>query len=214
MARISGTGSFIGVAALLLAAAPAPAHESYSRGRDIARPAVRFCDLSELTPRNVHGLLELSSAAPRLGRTPRLPGTQARGSRAVEPSVESLVAIDARHARELSGTVSYLVSARDYGSELIAWDPAARRALWTVREHLPIVSPTLVTAGGLLFYGTADGWLKAVDARSGELLWQHQVQPGPLAGLSSYLGPDGHQYLSIGSGADEPSGRHTFSLPR
>lgn len=202
MARISGTGSFIGVAALLLAAAAAPAHESYSQVRDIVRPTVRFCDLSELTPRNVHGLLEL------------VPGTPARGSRAVEPSIESLVASDARHARELGGTVSYLVSARDYGSELIAWDPAARRALWTLREHLPIVSPPLVTAGGLLFYGTADGWLKAVDARSGELLWQHQVEQGPLAGPASYLGPDGHQYLSIGSGADEPSGRHTFSLPR
>jgi hypothetical protein len=214
MARISGTGSFIGVAALLLAAAAAPAHQSYSQARDIAPPTVRFCELSELTPRNVHGLLELSSAAPRLGRIPRVAGTQARGSQVVEPSIESLVASDARQARELGATVSYLVSARDYGSELIAWDRAARRALWTLREHLPIVSPTLVTAGGLLFYGTADGWLKAVDARSGELLWQHQVEQGPLAGLTSYLGPDGHQYLSIGSGTDEPSGRHTFSLPR
>jgi PQQ-dependent dehydrogenase (methanol/ethanol family) len=51
-----------------------------------------------------------------------------------------------------------------------AWDPIRRRAVWEIKEDLPLWSPALATAGGLVFYGTMDGWFKAVDARSGKLL--------------------------------------------
>ena len=62
--------------------------------------------------------------------------------------------------------------------ELIAWDPVARRKVWTIKENFPVWSGALVTAGDVVFYGTMDGWFKAVDARTGELLWQFKAGSG------------------------------------
>ena len=56
-----------------------------------------------------------------------------------------------------------------------AWDPVARRKVFEIKEDLPLWSPALATAGGLVFYGTMDGWLKAIDARSGKLMWQFKT---------------------------------------
>ncbi len=88
--------------------------------------------------------------------------------------------------------------------ELRAWDPIERRVLWSVREALPISSSTLVTAGGLVFYGTTDGWLKALDARTGRLLWKHRVDGRRPAEPLSYLGTDGHQYIAVRSLPRDP----------
>jgi PQQ-dependent dehydrogenase (methanol/ethanol family) len=81
-----------------------------------------------------------------------------------------------------------------------AWDPAAGRAAWTIRERFMAWSGTLATAGDVVFYGTMDGWFKAVDARSGQLLWQHKTSSGIIGQPVTYRGPDGKQYLAIFSG--------------
>jgi PQQ-dependent dehydrogenase (methanol/ethanol family) len=81
-----------------------------------------------------------------------------------------------------------------------AWDPAARRKVFEIKEDLPLWSPALATAGGLVFYGTMDGWLKAIDARSGKLLWQFKTASGIIGQPISYRGPDGHQYIAVPSG--------------
>ena len=78
-----------------------------------------------------------------------------------------------------------------------AWDPARRRPVWRVREDLPLWSGALVTAGDVVFYGTMDGWLKAVNARTGELLWRFRTQSGIIGQPVSYRGPDGRQYVAI-----------------
>ena len=78
-----------------------------------------------------------------------------------------------------------------------AWDPARRRPVWRVREDLPLWSGALVTAGDVVFYGTMDGWLKAVNARTGELLWRFKTQSGIIGQPISYRGPDGRQYIAI-----------------
>ena len=83
---------------------------------------------------------------------------------------------------------------------LIAWDPAAGAIRWEARESLPILGGTLVTASGLVFYPTSDGWLKAVDALNGRELWRQKL-PAPSVGTPmTYLGPDGRQYLAILTG--------------
>ena len=81
-----------------------------------------------------------------------------------------------------------------------AWDPVKRRATWTIREDLPVWSGALATAGDLLFYGTMDGWFKAVDARNGKLLWKFKTDSGIIGQPVSYRGPDGHQYVAVLSG--------------
>ena len=84
--------------------------------------------------------------------------------------------------------------------ELTAWDPVAARAVWTIKEKYPAWSGTVATAGGLVFYGTLEGWFKAVDGRSGQVLWQFKTGSGVIGQPISYRGPDGHQYIAVFSG--------------
>jgi glucose dehydrogenase len=81
-----------------------------------------------------------------------------------------------------------------------AWDPVAGKAAWMIDEDLPVWSGALVTAGDVVFYGTMDGWFKAVDARDGKLLWQFQTGSGIVGQPVSYRGPDGRQYIAVLSG--------------
>ena len=83
---------------------------------------------------------------------------------------------------------------------LTAWDPVRRAAAWTIKEDLPVWSGALTTAGDLVFYGTMDGWFKAVDARTGRLLWQFKAASGIVGQPVSYRGPDGHQYIAVLAG--------------
>jgi PQQ-dependent dehydrogenase (methanol/ethanol family) len=84
--------------------------------------------------------------------------------------------------------------------ELTAWDPVQRRPVWAVKENFPIWSGTVVTAGDVVFYGTMEGWFKAVNARTGDLLWRYKVDSGIISQPISYRGPDGHQYIAVLSG--------------
>ncbi len=81
-----------------------------------------------------------------------------------------------------------------------AWDPIAAREVWSIKEDLPVWSGALVTGGDVAFYGTMDGWFKAVDARTGAVLWQFKTGSGIIGQPISYRGPDGHQYIAVLSG--------------
>src|SRR5918994_1163800 len=88
----------------------------------------------------------------------------------------------------------------------MAWDPVRREKAWTIEENFPVWSGTVVTAGDVAFYGTMDRWFKAVDARSGELLWQFRTGSGIIGQPITYLGPDGRQYVAILAGVGGWSG--------
>ena len=81
-----------------------------------------------------------------------------------------------------------------------AWDPIHQRKVWEIPEDLPLWSPALVTAGGVVFYGTMDGWFKAVDARTGKQLWRFKAGSGIIGQPISYRGPDGRQYIAFVAG--------------
>ena len=87
-----------------------------------------------------------------------------------------------------------------------AWDPVGARAAWEIKESFPVWSGALVTAGDVVFYGTMEGWFKAVDARSGKLLWQYKTGSGIIGQPSTFRGPDGKQYVAILSGVGGWSG--------
>jgi PQQ-dependent dehydrogenase (methanol/ethanol family) len=84
--------------------------------------------------------------------------------------------------------------------EFAAWDPVARKKVWTIRENFPVWSGALATAGDVVFYGTMDGWFKGLDAKTGKLLWQYKVGSGIIGQPVSYRGPDGKQYVAVLSG--------------
>jgi alcohol dehydrogenase (cytochrome c) len=84
--------------------------------------------------------------------------------------------------------------------EFSAWDPVNNKAVWTVKEMFPAWSGAVVTAGDVVFYGTMDGWFKALDARSGTLLWQFKAGSGIVSQPVTYKGPDGKQYVAVLSG--------------
>jgi lanthanide-dependent methanol dehydrogenase len=90
--------------------------------------------------------------------------------------------------------------------ELSAWDPVAAKAVWTVKERFPAWSGTVVTAGDVVFYGTMDGWFKALNARTGALLWQFKVGSGIISQPVTYRGPDNKQYVAVLSGVGGWSG--------
>jgi alcohol dehydrogenase (cytochrome c) len=90
--------------------------------------------------------------------------------------------------------------------EYSAWDIKAGKEVWTINERFPVWSGTLVTAGGVAFYGTMDGWFKALDARTGKVLWQFKTGSGIIGQPTTYRGPDGHQYVAILSGVGGWSG--------
>lgn len=87
-----------------------------------------------------------------------------------------------------------------YRGEYMAWDPVARKKVWSIQEDLPVWSGTVATAGNVTFYGTMDRWFKAVDARSGEVLWQFRVGSGIIGQPITYQGSDGRQYVAVASG--------------
>ncbi|MEJ6022060.1 methanol/ethanol family PQQ-dependent dehydrogenase [Ramlibacter sp. PS4R-6] len=81
-----------------------------------------------------------------------------------------------------------------------AWDPVAGKAAWQVREHFPVWSGALATAGDVVFYGTMDGWFKALDAKTGQKLWEYKTESGIIGQPVSYRGPDGKQYIAVLAG--------------
>jgi lanthanide-dependent methanol dehydrogenase len=52
----------------------------------------------------------------------------------------------------------------------------------------------------VVFYGTMEGWFKAVSAETGELLWQFRTGSGIIGQPITYRGADGHQYVAVLSG--------------
>jgi len=82
----------------------------------------------------------------------------------------------------------------------LSWDPMAGKVNWEIKENLAAYGGALATAGGVVFYGTMEGWLKAVDAKTGKLLWKFKTPSGIIGNPMTYKGPDGKQYVAVLSG--------------
>ncbi len=87
-----------------------------------------------------------------------------------------------------------------YRGEFLAWDATTGRKVWGIREPYPVWGGALTTKGDVVFYGTLDGWFKAVDARNGEVLWKFRTGSGIVGNPITYLGADGKQYVAVYTG--------------
>jgi PQQ-dependent dehydrogenase (methanol/ethanol family) len=84
--------------------------------------------------------------------------------------------------------------------EFTAWDVAQGKQVWSKPEDLPAWSGAGVTAGDVVFYGTMEGWFKALDAKTGDELWTFKTGSGIIGQPTVYSGPDGKEYVAILSG--------------
>jgi PQQ-dependent dehydrogenase (methanol/ethanol family) len=90
--------------------------------------------------------------------------------------------------------------------EFIAWDPVKGRRVWSIKEKLYVWSGALVTGSDIVFYGTLDGWLRAVDAWSGKVLWSQKVGSAIEAQPIAFTGPDKREYIAVYAGVGGGAG--------
>ena len=93
---------------------------------------------------------------------------------------------------------------------LVAWDPVAQEARWTIEREWPWNGGTLATHGNLVFQGLSDGTFNAYSADQGEHLWSFQSQRGIMAGPVSYR-VNGEQYVAVMAGYGGSMGMATTS---
>src|SRR5499426_2530613 len=68
----------------------------------------------------------------------------------------------------------------------IAWDGKTGKIVWSVPEQFSVWSGALATAGGVVFYGTLEGYLKAVDAKTGKELYKFKTPSGIIGNVTTY----------------------------
>lgn len=81
----------------------------------------------------------------------------------------------------------------------IAWDGKTGKIVWSNKEQFSVWSGALATAGGVVFYGTLEGYLKAVDAKTGKELYKFKTPSGIIGNVTTYEN-GGKQYVAILSG--------------
>jgi PQQ-dependent dehydrogenase (methanol/ethanol family) len=81
----------------------------------------------------------------------------------------------------------------------IAWDNKTGKIVWSVKEQFSVWSGALATAGGVVFYGTLEGYLKAVDAKTGKELYKFKTPSGIIGNVTTYE-QGGRQFIAVLSG--------------
>ncbi|MEH2507783.1 PQQ-dependent dehydrogenase (methanol/ethanol family) [Bradyrhizobium sp. AZCC 1578] len=81
----------------------------------------------------------------------------------------------------------------------IAWDNKTGKIVWSNKEPFSVWSGALATAGGVVFYGTLEGYLKAVDAKTGKELYKFKTPSGIIGNINTYE-QGGRQYVAVLSG--------------
>lgn len=81
----------------------------------------------------------------------------------------------------------------------IAWDAGTGKIAWSKPERFSVWSGALTTAGDVIFYGTLEGYIKAVNLADGKELWKFKTPSGIIGNVFSYL-HGGKQYVGVYSG--------------
>jgi glucose dehydrogenase len=93
----------------------------------------------------------------------------------------------------------YPPGADSHFGNFISWNAKTGTIVWSIREPFPVWSGALATAGGVVFYGTLEGYLKAVDANTGRELYRFKTPSGIVGNVMTYE-YRGKQYVAVLSG--------------
>nr|WP_271206168.1 lanthanide-dependent methanol dehydrogenase XoxF5 [Methylopila capsulata] len=101
----------------------------------------------------------------------------------------------------VGATLSMYAAPNSHGGmgNFIAWDGKKGKIVWSNKEQFSVWSGALATAGGVVFYGTLEGYLKAVDAKSGKELYKFKTPSGIIGNVMTYE-HKGQQYVAVLSG--------------
>jgi PQQ-dependent dehydrogenase (methanol/ethanol family) len=81
----------------------------------------------------------------------------------------------------------------------IAWDATKGKVVWSIAEPFSVWSGALATAGDIVFYGTLEGYLKAIDAKTGKALYKFKTPSGIIGNTNTWT-HNGKQYIGVLSG--------------
>ena len=81
----------------------------------------------------------------------------------------------------------------------IAWDADKGKIVWSIPEPFSVWSGALATAGDIVFYGTLEGYLKAVNIKDGKELYKFKTPSGIIGNVNTYM-HKGKQYIAVLSG--------------
>ncbi len=146
-----------------------------------------------------------------------LPGSYSPDSKMIyTPLVEScmdLLPVTAGERASLSSGLRWTLRARpdsdgNFG-RLQAINLQTRGVVWVRRQRAPQTSGVLATAGGLVFAGSMDRFIRAYDDASGQLLWEARLNDVPSSAPISY-NVGGRQYLAVVVGN---GGAHAITWP-
>ena len=101
----------------------------------------------------------------------------------------------------VGATLSMFPAPNSHGGmgNFIAWDNTKGKIVWSLKEPFSVWSGALATAGDVVFYGTLEGYLKAVDAKTGKELYKFKTPSGIIGNVTTYE-HKGKQYIAILSG--------------
>ncbi|MBB4229438.1 methanol/ethanol family PQQ-dependent dehydrogenase [Rhizobium mongolense] len=100
----------------------------------------------------------------------------------------------------VGATVSMYPAPNSHGGmgNFIAWDAAKGEIVWSKPEQFSVWSGALSTDGDVIFYGTLEGYIKAVD-KDGKELYKFKTPSGIIGNINTFE-HKGKQYVAVLSG--------------
>jgi lanthanide-dependent methanol dehydrogenase len=101
----------------------------------------------------------------------------------------------------VGATLSMFPSPGSHGGmgNFIAWDASKGKIVWSLPEQFSVWSGALATAGDVVFYGTLEGYIKAVSAKDGKELYKFKTPSGIIGNVMTYE-HGGKQFVAVYSG--------------
>jgi alcohol dehydrogenase (cytochrome c) len=103
-------------------------------------------------------------------------------------------------------------SGKDRVGRIDAISVETGRTVWSWETRVSNYAPILATAGGLLFNGSMDRYLRALDADKGTVLWQTRL-PSQVVGAPITFAVNGRQYIAITAGGGTIAGTQLAPTP-
>jgi alcohol dehydrogenase (cytochrome c) len=97
--------------------------------------------------------------------------------------------------------------------KLVAYRTSDMKEMWSWQQRAPFLSAVLSTGGGVAFVGDFNRSLKAIDAKTGKVIWQTRLG-NTVQGYPVSFGLDGKQYIAVttGLGGGSPQQKPTALL--